>query len=254
MDLALVDRLHVNLMRLNAWVGQVAGDGVERQNGELLVASRSEMPYLNVALRERSNEDASGLISRARDFFAQRRRGFVAYCWPGDPALERAASAAGMSVVLESYPEMVCRAPVPPLPGEVRQVRTAADAELYWTICEGAYPSLGFPPGVFRDAFDPQLLLEPESWACIGFDDGKALACASLYVVDDVGFIGWVGSLPEARGRGLAAACTVAATNRAFAQGLELASLQASSMGAPLYPRLGYEPVYDYRLLGWMPD
>jgi hypothetical protein len=27
----------------------------------------------------------------------------------------------------------------------------------------------------------------------------------------------------------------------------------ASAMGAPLYPRLGYEPVYDYRLLGWMP-
>ena len=159
-----------------------------------------------------------------------------------------------MATVVESYPEMVCRAPQPSLPGDLRPVESTADARAYWAICEGAYPSLGFPEGLFDEAFDPELLLEPESWACIGYEDGRPLACASLYIVDDVGFVGWVGSLPEARGRGLAAACTVAATNQAFLRGLELASLQASEMGAPLYPRLGYERVYDYRLLGWMPS
>lgn len=254
MDLALADRLHVNLMRLNAWVGETTGGAVERRDGTVLAAGRTKMRFLNTALRERSDEDAGPFIARAREFFSEHGRGFTAYGWPGDPEVERAASAGGLSLVQACYPEMACRGPVPSLPGDVRPVETLAGAERYWEICEGAYQSLGFPPGLFREAFDPELLLEPETWACLGFEDERALACASLYTVDDVGFIGWVGALPEARGRGLAAACTVAATNRAFARGLDLVSLQASAMGAPLYPRLGYEPVYDYRLFGWPPD
>lgn len=253
MDLALAERLHLNLMRFYAWVGEVSGDGVERGPGTVLAASRSEVPFLNGALREPTGEDAAPFVARAKEFFGERERGFVAYCWPGDRELERAAAAGGLNVVQESYPEMVCRAPAPVLPGDVRPVEAAADAELYWEICEHAYSSLGFPQGLFRDAFDAELLLESKVWACIGFEEERPLACASLYLVDDVGFLGWVGSLPEARGKGLAAACTAAATNQAFARGLDLVSLQASAMGAPLYPRLGYEQIYEYRLLGWMP-
>src|SRR5262249_21994429 len=140
-DLALADRLHVNLMRLNAWVGQVGGGGIEHENGTLLVASRSELQFLNAALRERGAADAAELMSRAKGFFTARGRGFLVYCWPGDPELERAAGEAGLTVVLDSYPEMVCRAPVAALPGDVRPVETLADAESYWTICEGAYAS-----------------------------------------------------------------------------------------------------------------
>jgi GNAT superfamily N-acetyltransferase len=253
MDSAMADRVHLNLMRLNAWVGEVSNGAVQRHDGELLVASRSPLPFLNVALRERADAPAEEMIARAQRFFFERGRGFVVYCWPGDPEVERAAAAAGMTPVLERYPEMVCRGPLAQPHGDVRPVESAADAESYWAVCEGAYPSLGFPPGLFAEAFAPELLLEPESWACLGCEDGSPLACASLYVVDDVGFVGWVASLPQARGRGLAAACTVAATNRAFEQGLTLASLQASPMGAPLYPRLGYEELFDYRLLGMMP-
>lgn len=253
MDLALAQRLHLNLMRLYAWVAEASGAPVERRPQTVLAASRSEMPFLNSALREASEADAAPFVERAREFFSELGRGFVAYCWPGDPELERAAAAGGFHVVQESYPEMACRAPVPVLPGDVRAVETEADAELYWELCERAYSSLGFPPGLFAQAFDPELLLRSEVWACIGSENGRPLACASLYLVDDVGFLGWVGAVPEARGRGLAAACTVAATNQAFARGLDLVSLQASAMGAPLYPRLGYERIYDYRLLGWMP-
>lgn len=253
MDLALADRVHQNLMHLYGWMGELGGGAVERGEGTVLTASRSKMRFLNTALRERSDEVATPFVSRAREFFAEHERGFTVYSWPGDTEVERAAAACGLGLVQESYPEMVCRGPVPSLAGEVRPVETLADAELYWTICEGSYVSLGFPQGVFREAFEPELLLAPETWACLGFADGQALACASLYMVDEVGFIGWVGSLPEGRGRGLAAACTVAATNQTFAKGLDLASLQASAMGAPLYPRLGFQRIYDYRLFGWPP-
>jgi predicted acetyltransferase len=62
-----------------------------------------------------------------------------------------------------------------------------------------------------------------------------------------------VAAVPEVRGRGLAAACTVWATNAAFERGGAVASLQASEMGEDLYRRLGYEELYSYRLYGAMP-
>ena len=106
--------------------------------------------------------------------------------------------------------------------------------------------------------FPAELLLDASQvWACVAFQDDEPAACASLWLASgedsEVGFIGWVGALPQARGRGLAAACTVAATNRGFELGATVASLQASPMGEPIYRRLGYEELYAYRLLGASP-
>jgi predicted GNAT family acetyltransferase len=119
-------------------------------------------------------------------------------------------------------------------------------------------PSTGFPPDLFTETFQPQLLLDPDRvWACVARQDGQPVARASLWLASgtgsDVGFIGWVAALPEARGRGLAAACTVQATNRAFELGASVASLQASPMGEHIYRSLGYEELFPYRLLGAMP-
>jgi predicted acetyltransferase len=58
----------------------------------------------------------------------------------------------------------------------------------------------------------------------------------------------WVGSLEQARGKGLGRAVTAAATNAGFELGAEIASLQASPMGKPIYEAMGYETVFDYRL------
>ncbi len=58
----------------------------------------------------------------------------------------------------------------------------------------------------------------------------------------------WVGSLERARGKGLGEATTAAATNAGFELGADLASLQASPMGKPIYERMGYETLFDYRL------
>ena len=209
-------------------------------------------------MREGTNRDAGELLERAQSFFFERERGFVAYTWPGDPELEVAALSAGMSLVMERYPEMVCRSPLGALPGEVRAVADVEDAAAYWRICDQAYPSIGFPPGLFTEIFEPQLLLEEDRvWACVAREDGRPAACASLWLTSgagsEVGFIGWVAALPEARGRGLAAACTVEATNKAFELGAGIASLQASPMGEQIYRSLGYEELFAYRLMGAMP-
>ncbi len=254
MDRALADRLHRNLMAVNGWMGDVSG-AVERAEGELIFGGRSAMPFLNGVMRERPDGDATGLLERARSFFFERQRGFVAYAWPGDPEIERAALALGMFPVLDRYPEMACRARMRPHAADVRPVLDRDDALAYWEICDAAYPSLGFPERLFADAFEAEDLLDREGvYAYLGYQDDHPVACASLWLAEGVGMVGWVASRPQARGRGLAEACTIAVTNRAFELGADVAALQASHMGEGLYERLGYEQIYEYRLLGAMPD
>jgi ribosomal protein S18 acetylase RimI-like enzyme len=56
----------------------------------------------------------------------------------------------------------------------------------------------------------------------------------------------WVGTMPAARGKGLAELCTRAAGNAGFDMGARVASLQASVMGEPVYRRMGYIEVTRY--------
>jgi GNAT superfamily N-acetyltransferase len=250
-----VELAHRNLMAVNARLGEAPGGAVRQREGTLLFASPSPLPFFNGVMREpRADGSGHGLLEDARAFFFEMRRGFVVFCWQGDPELEDAAAEAGMLEVLPRYPEMICRNRLPELSADLREVRSESDAAAYWEICDAAYPSLGFPSGLFTQTFTPEDLLE-EEWvsAWLACEEDLPLACAAVFMSAGVGMVGWVAARPEARGRGLAAACTVRATNAAFDRGAKLASLQASTMGESLYRRLGYEELYSYRLLGAMP-
>ena len=137
-DDALVGLVHRNLMDVNARLASSPGGEVVRDDGTLLFAANTSMPFLNGVMREAGAADAVALIERAREFFHERGRGFVAFTWPGDPELDAAASGAGMFPVLDRYPEMVCRSKLPALGAEVRAVQNIDDAATYWAICEAA--------------------------------------------------------------------------------------------------------------------
>jgi GNAT superfamily N-acetyltransferase len=255
MDLGLADRAHENLITISSWTGEAPGAASEQADGELLFASRSPFALLNGAMRRRSTAPAEPLLERARGFFAERDQGYVAFAWPGDPAIERAAVKMGMPCVVERYPEMLCRRELSPLPGDLRAVQTPAEAQSYWAICDAAYPAIGFPARLFSEAFEPDELLDDERvWACLAYAEGRPVACASAWMAGDVGMVGWVASLPAARGRGLAAACTVHVTNHMLRAGCDLVTLQASPMGEPVYRRLGFEEIFSYALYGAAPQ
>lgn len=254
MDLELADRVHRNLMEVSSWMGEERGGATRRSPEGLLFSGASTMPFLNGAMRERGAPgEAAELLAAAREFFFARERGYVAYAWPGDPELEQAAAEAGMDVVMERYPEMACRGPLEELGRDLRPVEDERAAREYWQICDEAYPSLGFPPSFFSEAFEPSELLAERVRGWLAYEGERAVACASLWLAEGVGMVGWVAARPEVRGAGHAAACTVRVTNQAFELGAELASLQASAMGEPIYARLGYEEVFCYRLYGAMP-
>ncbi len=74
--------------------------------------------------------------------------------------------------------------------------------------------------------------------------DGRPAATAELYHAAGVAGLYFVGTLPEARDRGIARAVTVAALHDAREMGVRVGTLQATPMGAPVYRKLGFRELF----------
>jgi GNAT superfamily N-acetyltransferase len=72
------------------------------------------------------------------------------------------------------------------------------------------------------------------------YDDGEPVAVTFTFDVGDDASVGWVATLPQARRRGLASGVIRAALQKAKRRGQTSTTLWASTMGAPVYERLGY--------------
>ena len=230
------------------------GGGAAAREGALLVmAAPHPFPFVNGAIAVDSGEDFEGTLERANSFFAKhdRPRWTLFTRETGeDEALEEAARSRGMEIVNPHYPEMICRERVAETADEgaveLREVGSTEDARAYWRICATAYESLGFPRELFEGY--PAAMLNPPVFGCLAWSDAERVGAAMGIVLEGVGLVFWVGSLPAARGRGIGAAVTAWVTNRAFDEGADFVSLQASPMGLSVYERLGYERVFDYRV------
>lgn len=248
---------HLNLIESSRRFFELDPDAeIETAPGWLLGAGSSSHPTIsNAAFRRDDGADPAMLIDRAREFFSARDRGFSLWGRSGleaDADLFAAAEEAGLQAVYE-MPEMVLRAPAeePTLPpgAELRRLESSPQAEDYWRVAQASYASLGFPPEVFAGYRDHTRLLADDVAAFLAYRDGEPAAIAMTIVNHGVAGIYWVGTLEAARGHGLSRTVTAAATNAGFALGAELASLQASPMGRPIYEVMGFETIFDYRLL-----
>ena len=72
---------------------------------------------------------------------------------------------------------------------------------------------------------------------------GVAVGVSAAYCHGSVAGIYCVGTLEEARGRGVGSAVTFAAMETSAQTGMTRAILQASPLGGPVYKRLGFRPV-----------
>jgi GNAT superfamily N-acetyltransferase len=253
----LESRVHLNLVDSSRQLFELdPGAKIEAEQGWLFGAGRSPHPTIsNAAFRLDDGLDPAKLLERARAFFGPMRRGFSLWARAGaeaDRELIATAEPAGLAEVY-AMPEMVLRqrAQESRLPegAELRRVAGAAEARDYWQVAAAAYASIGFPAEVFGFYDDPEGLCAGNVAAFIAYMDGAPVAIAMTIVSHGVAGIYWVGSVEEARGRGLGRALTAAATNAGLDLGAEIASLQASPMGEPLYAGMGYETIFSYRLM-----
>jgi ribosomal protein S18 acetylase RimI-like enzyme len=243
----LEDRGHAAMADRYALWAEVDGGDVERSAEGVIYAGRSDFPVMvNAAVP--LGEDPRSLLRAAREFFAARSRGFSFFA--RSDVEDEAAAEAGMQLVMERYPAMVRHEPFEPrdVGGvELRRVTGDAAARDYADVAEAAYASLGMPPGLLA-AMPPAALIRDDTVSFVAYEDDHPLAAAMVTLARGIAGIQWVAALEEARGRGLADACTRAASNAGFELGAECAWLEASHMGEPVYLRMGFEEVFSYRL------
>jgi GNAT superfamily N-acetyltransferase len=247
---------HLNLVESSRRLFELdSGAAVEAGQGWVFGAGTASHPVIsNAAFRKDDELNPEDLIERARSFFGARGRGFAVWARAGleeDRKLITALERADFQRVY-TMPEMVLHRrpdPSPPPDGvEVRRVASREDAESYWQVAADAYATNGFPEEVFR-FYDRHDGLWAEGVAAfLALLDGRPASIAMTIVNHGVAGIFWVGTVQEARGRGLGPALTAAAVEAGFEMGPGLISLQASPLGRPIYERMGFETVYDYAL------
>lgn len=254
----LLSRAHLNLVDSSRWFFELdPRAAIEAGDGWLFGAGSPEHPVIsNAAFRTDDGLDAGELIARAKEFFGERGRGFSVWVRGGQPEDEdliEAAEAAGLSEVYAT-PEMILDSPPDPAPAppgvEVRRLASVDDAHDFWEVATESYADIGFPPEIFASYTDNTGLLADNATVFTAYLDEEPVAIAATFVTHRIAGIYWVGTLKSARGMGLARKLTETAVRAGLEMGGDIASLQASPMGKPVYETMGFETVFDYQL--WM--
>jgi ribosomal protein S18 acetylase RimI-like enzyme len=84
---------------------------------------------------------------------------------------------------------------------------------------------------------------EPALVRVVALVDGEPRACAAGLLHEDTCYVGLVATDPAARRRGLAGECTAAVLRAARAAGATTTTLDATTLGEPVYERMGYRTV-----------
>ena len=244
---ALCDLNLLESIRFHGRISRTAS--ISEEGGVLLVAGATEFPvgYANAVTRVDPAVTPAELLERAEAFFGARSRSYTVWIRGGhDADLAAAANDAG-ATELGSTPCMSVGEAVgqktPPPGVEVRVADTPDAIRDAQRVNREAYETMGMPPRETDAVYErPEVWLGADKLVVVAYADGRPLATAALLMSPRVGGIYWVGTRAAARGRGLV-------TDAAFDRGAQVATLQASAMGEPIYLRLGYGEIDRQR---WM--
>ena len=220
------------------------GGVVWEQDGLLLCRAAGRLPVNpNAAMRTADGLLPERVVALTTAFFGENRSGFgLQLRLDADHDLADAVS--GLNPLASSdCPAMMVEGPLdsPAVDADVRIASGPDDTAAYALVVDDAYQSLGWPAGAPGAVFaSPSLLLRPDKAAFVARVDGQPAAAAYVHRTGALGLVSWVGCTVASRGRGLAGAVTIAATNAGFELGASVVWLVASAMGEPLYRRLGY--------------
>ena len=224
---------------------------VQEGDGLLLYASGTDFPFVfNGVVRTDPAVAPEAVVDRADAFFDELGRGYTVVTATWDEDLAAHVEAAGLWA-FGTTPEMVCRqrlADVDPPEGiELRRATTEADIADMVTVNSAAYQSLGMPGDAMPAAIDRfDHVLEPHVATVVAYQGDEPVGAAQALLSHGIAGVFWVGTTEAVRGRGLGEAVCRWVTNWAFDQGATAQSLEASTMGEPIYARMGYEELYRY--------
>jgi ribosomal protein S18 acetylase RimI-like enzyme len=252
-DAELLEAADLNYIEFQRDSARAARGGhVVDEDGLCFFVPEHRFPFgFTGVMRTDASVAAEDAVRRSREFFAARDQGCTHVLMEHrDADLAAVLEAEGVSAMGQS-PGMVLEQRLEDRPAPegttIDRVATEADVRDFAEVRAVAYKSLGMPEAVGRRHFtEPRTLLAPHIHAFVARIDGAPAAAAMCSLSHGVSGIYWVGTMPAARGRGLAEAVTRVATNAGFDHGARFAALQASVMGEPIYLRMGYRPITRY--------
>jgi ribosomal protein S18 acetylase RimI-like enzyme len=194
--------------------------------------------------RERALEEARKVIA----YFREVGRPFTWWIGPGDkPAnLGEILSAAGLERVeseLAMAADLSRLSASGKLPGlRIERVRTADQLADFARVIGGTQDTPDLDVARFYELAAPVLLTgESPVWLYVGYLDEVPVATAEVTVAGGVAGLYNISTLPSYRRRGFGTAMTLRPLLDARAVGVGTAVLQASSEGARIYARVGFE-------------
>ena len=138
-------------------------------------------------------------------------------------------------------PDAVARYGAPGL--EIRRVRDATGVDAHRQVVTGGF---GSDPAVALGTACPGLLDRSDCAVYVGYADGRPVVSGLGWRTGRTIGVYSIATVPSARRRGYGAAMTARVVTDGVAEGCDVAALQASEMGRPIYERLGFRTVVSY--------
>jgi GNAT superfamily N-acetyltransferase len=251
MDDATLARLeHANMidwLRLTA--GQVRGSVVASAGGVVAIATGAPMALFNQVVVEPGGGTEDGV---RRAIAVMREVGapfYVVLRRDADAQLRAAVAELGLELEDGPLPGMALHPiatadPAPLPPGhEIRRVTDEAGMADHVRV---ATEGFAMPGSIVRDVVGSGLWARPGCIVYVGATDGEAVSTGfSVRTRRTLGVYA-IATVPSARRRGYGAAMTARLVADGAAEGCDVAALQASDMGHPVYERLGFRVVVEY--------
>jgi GNAT superfamily N-acetyltransferase len=250
--------LHLSDLNLAEFIREMArwnaAGEIWEQNDLVLTKGAGRSPITNSAMNLSPAHDAnsgSDTFDRIQSFYGARQSGFSIYIRKhADQALETICRQKDMLQVSDAPGMMVdMQIPCKQLPSgmEIREIDDVAGVVDFASVMMQSYVSLDMPPSIGEKIFaSPERLLRPYNYLVVAYDKGHPVTAAMVIFSHSIAGIYWVGTVQNARGKGLAEACVSAVTNEALRRGAAFVALQASKYGEPIYRRMGFKEFTRY--------
>jgi GNAT superfamily N-acetyltransferase len=234
-----------------AWrnrVRHLEGHVLGSRDGVLVCLSMLPADDQNVTVIEREPQDALATLSWADRLVEMQGRTFGVELEPGrHPAVDQAVRELGLDVVV-SRPAMAVRVAdlAPPALPEGAAVRRVVDPGDLAAVVELEVRAFGTAPEVAERMLGPSMLEAPGIAVVLATIDGAPAGFAWTSVHEGAVGVFGVGVGPELRRRGIGRAVTAFAIHDA--PDVDLAWLQPTEMGRPLYEDMGFEVVSPWEV------
>lgn len=233
---------------------RTAGTLVE-EDDVLMGASCTSAASFNRAMRTgpAGQPSAPDVLARCQAYFSARERDFVIDAREhADRDLIDLAETRGLRSLREPLPVMVLDHTVdePTLPPPLRLAAvTGADGLAdFASVAAPSFAALGIPLEIMIDILaTPERIAAPHVTVMVAYDGAAPVSVGLSMLSHGIAGLYWIGTLPDACRRGLADAITRRLGNLALARGAAFVVLQASAPGQPVYERIGYRTVTQYR-------